>query len=169
MTLYSIVPWIRNRRNVAVRRGECEHPFYALGRRTNRLFDEFFDSFGIEPLFRGVDWAGSFKPDTNVMEDENHVYISAELPGMDAENIEISLSEEALTIKGEKKQENEQQDKGFHHIERSYGSFERVINLPAEVDEDKVEAKFEKGVLKISLPKKAVEERKAKKIAIKNN
>jgi HSP20 family protein len=169
MTLYSIVPLKRNKRNVAVRLGECEHPFYALGRRTNRLFDEFFDSFGIEPFGRFADWSSGFRPNTNVTEDEKHVYISAELPGMDAENIEISLSDEALTIKGEKKQENEQQGKGCHHIERAYGSFERVINLPAEVDEDKAEAGFEKGILKITLPKKAVEGRKAKRIAIKNN
>jgi HSP20 family protein len=112
---------------------------------------------------------GKFNPDMNVTEDDKNVYVSAELAGMDAEDIELSLSDNVLTIKGEKKEEKENKDKGYHHIERSYGTFERILNLPAEVDEAKAEAKFKKGVLKIALPKKTLEERKAKRIAIKSS
>jgi len=169
MTLYSLVPWKRNKRNIAVRRGGYGSPFWALQQQTNRLFDEFFDSFGIEPFGRGGDWGVGFSPDTNVTEDDKNVHVSVELPGVDAEDIELSLSDNVLTIKGEKKAENEHQDKSYHHIERTYGAFERVLALPAEVDESGAEAKFAKGVLKIALPKKALEERKAKRIEVRNN
>ena len=169
MTLYSLVPWKRNRRNIAVRRSGNENPFWPLHRQTNRFFDDFFDSFAIEPFGRGVDRAGGFSPDTNVTEDEKNVYVSAELAGMDAGDIDLSLNDNILTIKGEKKDEQEHRDKGYHHIERSQGTFERVLNLPAEVDQVKADANFAKGVLNITLPKKALEDRKVKKIAIRNN
>jgi len=169
MTLYSLVPWKRNRSNIAVRSSGNENPFWALQQQTNRLFDDFFDSFGMEPFGRAGDWGVGFSPDANVTEDDKNVHVSVELPGMDAEDIELSLNDNVLTIKGEKKQEHEQRDKGYHHIERSYGTFERVLNLPAEVDDAKAEAKFEKGVLRVALPKKALEERKVKRIAIRNN
>jgi len=165
MTLYSLVPCRRKSHGVATRRGEWEYPFWALRQQTNRLFEDFFNGFGMEPF--GGD--GKFNPDMNVTEDDKNVYVSAELAGMDTEDIELSLSDNVLTIKGEKKGEKEHKDKGYHHIERSYGTFERILNLPAEVDEVKAEAKFEKGVLKIALPKKALEERKAKRIAIKGS
>ena len=116
--------------------------------------------------------SGKYSPavgDMNVTEDDKNVFVSAELAGMDAKDIELSLSDNLLTIKGEKKEEKDHEDKGYHHIERSYGTFERVLNLPSEVDETKTEAKFEKGILKIALPKKALEERKAKRIAIKGS
>ncbi|HIJ72104.1 MAG TPA: Hsp20/alpha crystallin family protein [Planctomycetes bacterium] len=169
MTLYSLVPWKRNRSNIAVRRGGYEHPFWSLQRQTNRLFDDLFDNFGIEPFGRAGEWAGGFSPDTNVTEDDKNVYVSAELPGMDTGDIDLSLNDNILVIKGEKKQEQESRGKGCYHIERSYGTFERVLNLPCEVDQSKADAKFEKGVLNITLAKKVQDERKVKKIAIRNN
>lgn len=169
MTLYSLVPWKRHRVGIAVRPDRSEHPFWSLQRQTNRLFDGFFGNFGIEPFGRDGDWYAGFSPDMNVTEDDKNVHVSVELPGMDTGDIELSLSDNALTIKGEKKAENEHEEKGYHRVERSYGTFERIVNLPAEVDEAGAEAKFEKGILTIVLPKKALEERKAKRIAIKNN
>jgi HSP20 family protein len=92
--------------------------------------------------------------------------VSAELPGMDDEDIEVSLSRDVLTISGEKKQEKEEKGRDYYRAERSYGSFRRSIPLPAEVNADKVDAVFSKGVLTITLPKTAKAEGR-KRIIVK--
>lgn len=102
-------------------------------------------------------------PAVDIAEKEQSYEISAELPGMDENNIEIKLSDSSLIIRGEKKDEREENRKGYHLSERRYGSFERVFNLPKGVDADRIEAHFSKGVLTVSLPKKA-EAMKAEKI-----
>ena len=148
-------------------RRESEHPFASFQREMNRLFDNFFGGFGLSS------WApleGSsvpaFTPRVDVSETEKEIKVSAELPGMEEKDIDLSLTREALTIKGEKKGEAEEKGKDFYRMERTYGSFTRTIPLPVEVDTDKVEATFKKGVLDITLPKtaKAIEE--TKKISV---
>ena len=91
--------------------------------------------------------------------------MKAEVPGMDAKDINISVTGDALTIKGEKKSEREETEENYHLVERSYGSFSRSLTMPAAVDLDKIEAKYDKGVLTITCPKK--EEVKPKAIEIK--
>ena len=91
--------------------------------------------------------------------------VKAELPGIDPKDIDISLSEGVLTIRGEKRQEKEEKDEGYHLVERSYGSFTRSIRLPREVQNEKINASYKNGVLKITLPKS--EEAKKKEIKIK--
>ena len=91
--------------------------------------------------------------------------VKAELPGLNAKNVDVSLSVNILTIKGERKKEEEKKDEHHHYVERSYGSFQRSFQLPVEVKSDKIEATFDKGILKITLPK--AEEAKKKEIEIK--
>lgn len=160
MALKDIVPF--KRKDVPVRRKD-DNPFALLRKEMDSLFDSFFRGFDIEPF--EVSYSG-FIPRINVAETEKEVRVSAELPGTDEKDIDVSLQNDILTIKGEKKQEKEDRGKDYYTMERSYGSFSRSIQIPAEVETDKIEAKFKKGVLTVTLPKttKAVEE--TKKIAV---
>jgi HSP20 family protein len=123
----------------------------------NRVLDNFFNR---ESSY-GADW----KPVVDVAETENDIVVKAEIPGIDPKDIDISITGDKLTLKGEKKEEKENTGKCFHRVESSYGSFKRVITLPASVDVDKVTAEGKNGLLEITLPKK--EESKAKKINVK--
>lgn len=151
-------------------------PLASLHREVNRLFDEFSRGMSMFPFGRSSDWDtgwrfgfgdGQLTPSVDVAETDSTFEISAELPGMSEDNIDISLADGVLTLKGEKKEEREEKDKGYYLSERRYGSFRRSFRLPDGIDEDKIEAKFEKGVLKITAPKKPEAVKKAKKIAIK--
>jgi HSP20 family protein len=161
MEIKNLVPF--GKKSVPVRR-EYESPFASLRREMDSLFDNFFRGFEIEPFesrFSG------FTPKIDVTENDKEIKISAELPGMDEKDIDISLQNDMLTIKGEKKEEKEDKGKDYYRMERSYGSFTRTIPLPVEVETDKAEAKFKKGVLSITLPKTAKAVAETKKIAVK--
>lgn len=123
--------------------------------------DDLFDSF-----FRGLDrpFAG-YKawPAIDVAEDENSIIVRAEVPGCSAEDIDISVYGNTLTISGEKKQKEEKKEKGYYHVESSYGTFRREITLPTDVDSEKVDAAYKDGVLSINMPKAA----RAKAIKVK--
>jgi len=144
------------------------HPFSLFREQINRLFDDFF--FGREPapLRAAEPWYGTFQPSIDVRESEKEITVSAELPGMDEKDIEVLLSGDALTIKGEKKEEKEEKEKNYYRMERRYGSFQRVIPLPVEIDTKKVDASFKKGILHVKLPKTAQAKAAAKKIAVKS-
>jgi HSP20 family protein len=161
MTMRNLVPF--GKKTVPVKREE-ENPFSLLRREMDSLFDNFFSGFGIEPFASRL---GAFSPRVDVTENDKEIRISAELPGIDEKDIDVSLQSDTITIKGEKKEEKESKGKDFYRSERSYGSFSRTIPLPVEVDTDKVEARFKKGVLHVTLPKtaRAVEEKK--KIEVK--
>jgi HSP20 family protein len=101
----------------------------------------------------------------DVKETDTEIVVKAEIPGMDAKDINISVAGDLLTIKGEKKSEREEKEENYHLVERSYGAFSRSLALPAAVDLEKIEAKYDKGVLTVTCPKK--EEIKPKAIEIK--
>ena len=130
---------------------ESRSPFNALQREMNRMFDRFFGETGMAP-FAGTEGLAA-TPRIDVSESEEAVEIAAELPGMSEQDVDVSLTHDVLTIRGEKKQEHEDKQKNYHRIERSYGAFHRAIMLPAEVDAEKVDARFTNGVLRITLPK----------------
>ena len=141
----------------------------------DRLFDRFGGGFGFPSLRRMFDiepgWRSSFSfstPAIDMSEDEKAYKISAELPGIDPKDIDISVSGDMLVLKGEKRQAREEKDKNYHFSERAYGSFQRAFELPASVDRDKVAAEFSKGVLTITLPKTAEAQRPVKKIDVKS-
>ena len=108
---------------------------------------------------------GEWMPAVDVSETKDSLVVKAEIPGMERKDIDISLSGDLLVIKGEKKQKIEEKKESFHRIETRYGAFSRSIRVPVSVDSNKIEASYDKGVLKITLPKK--EEIKAKQIEIK--
>ena len=142
-----------------------EEPFFGIQRRMNRLFDEFFNEpFGLAPM---REFGQNFMPRVDVYEDEKEMRVTAELPGMDEKDIDITLDREVLTIRGEKSSETKEENGQYHRIERSYGSFERQIPLSMEVDANKVDAEFKKGVLTITLPKPVEATSRVKKIAVK--
>ena len=131
----------------------------------NRLFDHFLRSLDV-PMFSNIEPV--WEPKIDVVDTENSIDISAELPGMKSEDVDVSFSEGLLTIKGEKKEEKEEKKKGYYVSERTYGSIQRSIHLPREVNTDKIEANFKDGVLKISVPKTEEAKAKVKKIEIKS-
>ena len=127
--------------------------------------DRFWDSFLQGGLRKRTQEGGEWLPSLDVGETKNELVVKAEVPGMDAKDIDISLSDGMLTIKGEKKQEREEKEADYHLVERSYGAFTRSIQLPSEVQSDKISASYKNGILKITLPKS--EEAKKKEIKIK--
>ena len=128
----------------------------------NRLFESFHTGFELTP-FASADWA----PRINVAENDKALLVTAELPGLDEKDIEVSLESGTLTIKGEKKEEREEKGKNYFRSERTFGSFQRSIALPCEVAEDKIEAQYKKGVLNLTLPKMQEAAAKERKIAVK--
>jgi len=165
MSITDLIPWRREGGKVPIRREE-EHPMLVLQRDMNRLFDEFFRGFGLMPFGAFGERWDVFSPRVDVVESGKEIKVSAELPGMEEGDIEVTLSNDVLTISGEKKEEVENRGKDYYHVERSYGSFRRAIPLPCEVDTDKAEATFKKGVLTVTLPK-TVEAQAHKRIPIK--
>ncbi len=121
--------------------------------------------FGEGQSRNSPDQQGLIAPALDISEDKGSLRVTAELPGMDKKDIAIEVKEGILTIRGEKKMEEESKDRNFHRIERRYGSFYRALALPETVDTARVEASFKNGVLTLSLPKR--EESKPKTITIK--
>jgi HSP20 family protein len=161
MAVKNVVPSIK--KSVPVKREERD--IFSLFRdEMNRLFDNFFRGFEIEPFETRL---GTFSPSVNVVEDEKEIRVSAELPGINEKDIDVSLSRDSLTIRGEKKEEKEDKGKNYYRMERSYGSFTRTIPLPTEIDTDKVKAQFKKGILTVTLPKTAKAIKETKKIPVK--
>jgi HSP20 family protein len=127
--------------------------------------DRFWDSFLEGGLRRKTEEGGEWLPFLDVAETKNELVVKAEIPGMDPKDIDISLSDGVLTIKGEKRQEKEEKEADYHLVERSYGSFMRSVQLPKEVQSDKISASYKNGILRITLPKS--EEAKKKEVKIK--
>jgi HSP20 family protein len=162
MAIRDLIPWRRERAPV---RREEQDSFLSFRQDMDRMFDRFFESSALAPW--GEEWSG-FAPSVDVVETDEEVKVTAELPGLDAEDVDVTLSHNTLTLKGEKHQEHEEEGEGYYRSERSYGSFQRSIPLPSTVETDKAEASFSKGVLTITFPKTAAETDK-KKITVKTN
>jgi HSP20 family protein len=118
----------------------------------NRLFDDFFRGFELSSLHGGRLWAESW-PKLDVSETDNEFEITAELPGMDEKDVDVTLAGDVLRICGQKKNKREERRKNYYLAERTYGRFHRDIPLLAEVDAEKIDARFNKGVLTVRLPK----------------
>jgi HSP20 family protein len=150
-------------------------PFESLRREIDQLFDGFHASlwrapsgrtpFDARPLF-SRDFLSAAAPVADISETDKGYEVTAELPGIDAGDIDIKFANDTLTISGEKKAEKEEKRKDYHLSERHYGSFQRVFRLPPGVDDSKIDATFQKGVLKVTLPKNATARNHEKKIPI---
>ncbi len=161
MDFKNLIPF--GKKNLDAKRAE-ENPFAMMQREMNRIFDSFNRDWGWGsfPAF-----TGSFSPRMDIAENAKSFLVTAELPGMDEKDIDVSLAGDTLTIRGEKKDDREEKGEDYYYAERSYGSFNRSIPLPAEIDADKISASFKKGILTITLPKTAAAAETTKKIAVK--
>jgi HSP20 family protein len=155
MNLKPLMPIGRDR-NVAT---SSYHPFASLQREIDRLFDDFTRGF---PTLRGQD----LMPSVDVSETDREIEITAELPGLEEKDVQINVADNILTIRGEKKAEKEQTEKNYRVVERSYGSFERSLELPAGINADQIQASIAKGVLTVKVPKPAPAQ--TKKIEVKS-
>ena len=124
---------------------------------------KYFDDFSI----KRSSLSETFAPKIDISEEENNIIVEAEIPGVNKEDLKITLQDNILTLEGEKKKEDQTKEKNFYRIERTYGSFKRSFNLPHDVDSEKVEAKFENGLLKISLQKFEEKKKIEKNIKLK--
>ena len=151
-------------------------PWRSLHTEMDRLFDRFARGFGIpffhrpsevEPAWRDESSFSFTAPAVDVTEDDKAYRVTAELPGLEEKNIDVTVSGDTLTLKGEKRYEKHENDKDRHMSERAYGSFQRAFMLPDTVDRSKITADLSKGVLTITLPKSAEAQKPATKIEVK--
>ena len=134
----------------------------------DRLFDSFLGGMpSLTSLRQGFPSTQVITPTLDVKENEKEIVVKADLPGMDEKDINLTVHNGVLSLRGEKKSEHTDERDNYHVMERSYGSFQRSIRLPDTVDEDKAEARFDKGVLTITLPKRPESVSAQKKIQIK--
>lgn len=131
----------------------------------DNLFNRFFDMD--LPISRRLFGDGEWAPRVDVIEGKGDITVKVEIPGCEAKDIDVKLDGRTLKISGEKKQEKEEKDENFHRVERSYGSFCRMVELPAEVIQEDIDAIYKKGVLKLAFKK--ARESEAKKIEIKTD
>jgi len=132
----------------------------------NELFGDLLPAYDM-PAIAGTPLKTNWFPRIDMVEGERDLLVTAELPGLSDKDVEISLVGDLLTIKGEKKFELDEKGRVFHRSERSYGSFQRVFELPCDVDRKSIKAVFEKGVLKVSLPKIESAQRSVCRIEVK--
>jgi len=126
------------------------------------FFENFADVTGVRP--KDETTFGSFTPAVDVYEDEHNLVLKLEVPGMNEEDLKVSLENNSLTVTGERKFEKEEKEENFHRIERRYGTFTRTFRLPNTVDTEKVDASYDKGILKITLAKRAEAKPKTNKV-----
>lgn len=163
MNMRDLIPWSRNHKLPALSRGDNANPFMTLHREMNRMFDDFARSFDL-PAFSNNSWNGwsSGWPHVEVSETDEDVKVVAELPGLEEKDIEVTLHEGMLTLKGDKKGET----RGAVYSERWHGRFERTVQLGPDVDPNRVNAAFKNGVLTITVAKRPEAQRQVKRIPI---
>ncbi|MFC6670180.1 Hsp20/alpha crystallin family protein [Marinobacterium aestuariivivens] len=151
--------------------GSASHPMMQLHREIDRLFDEAFRGFGLRSLPSIPDWSGmaddaTFRPRLNVSSDEKSYEVSLEAPGMTRSDLSLDIKGDVLTIRGEKREEQEDREKHYYRVERRYGMFQRVLSLPDDADIDAIAANMKDGVLKIRIPRREVAEGTVKSVEI---
>lgn len=163
MNMRDLIPWSRNRNLPASAQTESANPFLALHREMNRIFDDFARGFDMPALSGGWwnNWSGGW-PHVEVSETADDVKVVAELPGLDPKDVEVTLHDGVLTLRGEKKAESQ----GALYSERWQGQFQRSLQLGPDVDPEKVYAAFKNGVLTITVPKRPEAQRQTKRIPI---
>ena len=145
---------------MAIIRWDPYRDLVTLRDRMNRLFEDVSGPRAEEKDVLASSWA----PSVDIYENENEVVLAAEIPGVDEKDVEIKVEDNNLTLRGERKFEKETKEENYHRIERSYGSFFRSFALPSYIDQDRIEAEHENGVLKIRMPKRS--ELKPRKVKI---
>ncbi|MGD0706829.1 MAG: Hsp20/alpha crystallin family protein [Anaerolineaceae bacterium] len=163
MAIKDLIPRKQSDRMEIENRGD--DPIFSLQRQMNRLFDDFFTNpFGLSTF---GEFENRFFPRVDLLETDKEITVTADIPGMDEKDIDVSVANGVLAISGEKSSEKMDKSGTYHRMERSYGSFRRDIALPDDVEADKAEAVFSKGVLTITLPKPENAVNRTKKISVK--
>lgn len=162
MNFKDYLPWNSGKKRGTAAGYDEANPFGLLQRQMNSLFDDFFSGFSSDSSGK------NFTPRVDVSEDNENIYVAAELPGLTDKDVEVTLTNDTLTIRGEKKEEREEREgKSHYFVERSYGFFQRSVPLSCEVVEDKVDAVFKNGLLRITLQKSPSARAQSKKITIR--
>lgn len=155
----------------ARRSGSNGHSLTRLQSEMNRMLEDFFGSSsggGLSSQFFGDFSPSRFVPRMDIAESGDKMKVTAELPGMSADDVEVNVHGDRLQIRGEKRQEETEEEEGYYRTERSFGSFERTIPLPEDVDADEAEANFKNGVLTVEIPKVEGKTR-SRSVQIKSN
>jgi len=168
MSVRDLIPWSRGSSQApSPYRGDDMDSFLSLHRNVNRLFDEVFRGFDTPSALGRMAPLNGTWPSVEFSETDQEIRVTAEIPGLDENDVEVMLDDGVLTLRGEKKAETENKDRQFS--ERYYGRFERRFSLGREVEDDKVAATFKNGVLTVTLPKSKKAQANAKRIAINGN
>jgi len=167
MNMRDLMPWGRNQNKApTLYHDDDRNPFLSLHRDMNRLFDDVFRSFDSRlPTLGSLGSFGSW-PSVEISETEKEIRVTAEVPGLEENDIEVLLDQDVLTLRGEKRSETEDKDRQFS--ERYYGRFERRIPIGVKVEEDRIDARFKNGVLTVVLPKSETAQSQVKRIAIQH-
>ncbi|WP_420427348.1 Hsp20/alpha crystallin family protein [Algiphilus sp.] len=157
----------------AMRHPAAEHPLARMHREMDRLFEDVFSSFGIpDPLMRGSlpqpggSWSNMLRPQLDISENDTGYTITVEIPGVERDDVDISVDDGTLLIRGEKRQSEEHHAGDFHAVERNYGRFQRVLDLPEDADEAQIAARFKDGVLSVHVPRRADAEQRGRRIEV---
>lgn len=150
-----------------------DHPLVSFHREFDRLLNHLLQGFGRTPLgFEGPPWptVGQtlLKPTVDIASAEKAYTVTLDVPGVGEDDVQLELVDDTLTISGEKRREKTDRDKNFYCVERSYGTFRRILSLPEDVDRDQIKANFKNGVLTITLPRKVLPKPAVKHIEVKN-
>ncbi len=145
---------------MAIIRWDPFRDIVTLREKMNRLFEDAVTARGEEKDMISSTWA----PSVDIYETENSLILTAEVPGIEEDNIEIKIEDNTLSLSGERKFEKETKEENYHRIERSYGSFYRSFTIPRQVDQDKIKAEHDNGVLRITMPKRAESKPKTVKV-----
>jgi len=150
------------------RGGGWEHPIMQLHREMDQLFSDAFKGFGgvAFPTMKGLE--SFLKPKLDIVAGDKDYTITVEVPGVDENKVNVEIVDDTLVISGEKKQEKEEKGKDYHRMERSYGSFRRILSLPGDADQQAVKASFNNGVLTLTMPRKAPRKADVRRIEVKS-
>ncbi|MGM0394681.1 MAG: Hsp20/alpha crystallin family protein [Thermodesulfobacteriota bacterium] len=150
-----------------------DHPLHRFHQEVDRLFEDAFRGFGLGDGLTASLWPaaeqGLFKPRLDLGATENAYSISVEIPGVEAEDIRVDITSDTLTIQGEKKQINEEKDRHYYRLERSYGSFQRILSLPEDADRENITASFKNGILQVHIPRKSLPAPDVRQIEIQSD
>ncbi len=166
-----VVPVNRSEKQSIRGKNSASHPMIQLQQEMDRLFENTFRGLGISPLSN--EWltplsaSGLLRPQLDIATTDTEYSITVEIPGVREKDIRIEIADDTMTIIGEKRQEKEEKEKNYYRVERSYGSFQRVLSLPEDANQDDVKATFKNGVLSIKMPRMALPKSDVRKIEIK--
>lgn len=163
MNLNALVPWRNTKPDLPAKREDFFDPFHSFRREVDRMFDRFFEGL---PMRSGGTWQ-SLTPAVDIDETDKAMVVTAELPGVNDKDVEVTLAGDVLTIKGKKKDEKTHNNGESTYVERRYGSFARSVRLPFELKDELVDAQFKDGVLTIRIPKPADMQRSVRRIEVK--